>query len=175
MAKYAANQEKILSDMIDVLRSKRGHHANVKVLALKVMERNTISLPEGSNAYQDILDVCTDAFIETQKMQIANLNGHEVPIGANPRIIDLSTGRAKPYTPVIEQLRMAAKPKPSLTALLGRFIDNPNKIRADKTKASIRGYMSVVIEILGDDTPVEEISEADCERVRESVRSSVYE
>jgi hypothetical protein len=67
MAKYAANQEKILSDMIDVLRSKRGHHANVKILALKVLERNSISLPEGSNAYQDILDVCTDAFIETKK------------------------------------------------------------------------------------------------------------
>jgi integrase len=102
-------------------------------------------------------------------MQLAKLNGYEVPIGANPRIIDLSTGRANPYTPLIKQLRMSASPKPSLTALLDRFIDNPNKIRADKTKASIRGYMLVVIEILGDDTPVEEISEADCERVRDLI------
>ncbi|CAN0597565.1 unnamed protein product, partial [Ectocarpus sp. 12 AP-2014] len=64
---------------------------------------------------------------------------------------------------------MPPEPTPSLTALMEKFLENPNKLRTEKTKKSIRGYLGVVFQILGNDTPVNRISEEDCERVRDLV------
>lgn len=158
-----------VDDLVAKLRLARSDSPHIRVMAHTLMEENGIRLPEGSLAFQQLLEICADTFIEAKRNELAQLRGRAVHDAPNPHYVDTLTGGPKEYVSLGDQLAMPPEPTPSLTALMDRFLDNPNKLRTEKTKKSIRGYLGVVFQILGDDTPVGDITEADCERVRDLI------
>ncbi len=158
-----------VDDLVGRLRLARSDTPHIRVMVFTLMEENGIRLPEGSVAFQQLLEICADTFIEAKRNELAQLRGRAVHDAPNPHYVDAVTGGPKDYVSLGDQLAMPPEPTPSLTALMDKFLDNPNKLRTDKTKKSVRGYLCVVFQILGDDTPVDEITEADCERVRDLI------
>lgn len=71
--------------------------------------------------------------------------------------------------PLIKQLSAPAPTTPSISPLVDRFLENPNKLRTEKAEASIRGNLAVVIQILGDPKPVDAITEDGCETVHDLI------
>ncbi|MEP3946653.1 site-specific integrase [Ascidiaceihabitans sp.] len=158
-----------VDDVIARLRLARSDTPHIRIMAYKLMEENDIRLPEGSVAFQQLLEICADTFIEAKRNELAKLAGRAVHDAPNPQYVDTVTGGPKSYVSLGDQLALPPEPTPSLTALMEAFLDNPNKLRTVKTKKSIRGYLGVVFQILGDETLVDEISEDDCERVRDLI------
>ncbi|AZV77125.1 site-specific integrase [Parasedimentitalea marina] len=107
--------------------------------------------------------------IEAKRHELAQFEGQLVHHGADPNLIDAGTGQLKVVSSPREIIAKPSPIKVSLTELSETFLSNPNKIRAEKTKASIRGYLNVVFSILGDDTPPDRITESDCEHVRDLI------
>ncbi|WP_341368909.1 site-specific integrase [Yoonia sp. BS5-3] len=166
---FTEARSETVDDMIVRLRLARFDTPHIRTMALTLMEENGIRLPEGSLAFQQLLEICATTFIEAKRNELALLKGRAVHDAPNPHYVDTVTGGPKEYISLGDQLAMPPEPTPSLTALMEKFLDNPTKLRTDKTKKSIRGYLGVVFQILGDDTPVDEITEADCERVRDLI------
>lgn len=158
-----------VDDLVARLRLSRSDTPHIRIMAHTLMEENAIRLPEGSLAFQQLLEICADTFIEAKRNELAQLRGRAVHDAPNPHYVDTVTGGPKDYISLGEQLATPPEPTPSLTALMGKFLENPNKLRTDKTKKSVKGYLAVVFQILGDDTPVDEITEADCEQVRDLI------
>jgi integrase len=158
-----------VDDLVVRLRLAQSDTTHIRVMTHTLMEENGIRLPEGSLAFQQLLDICADTFIEAKRNELAQLRGRAVHDAPNPQYVDTVTGGPKDYVSLGDQLAMPPEPTPSLTALMNKFLDNPNKLRTDKTKKSIRGYLGVVFQILGDDMLVGDITEADCERVRDLI------
>lgn len=166
---FADHREKQLEETIARLRVSRGKSTQVD-LAMRILQhRNGIEVEVGSKAEADLRKICVESFIEGHRNIIASLRGQAVHANPNPKLVDLATGEAKAFTPLHEMLSRPPVEPPSLTKLVEEFLDNPNKLRTQKTKNSIRGSMQVVIEILGDATSPDEITEADCERVRDLI------
>jgi len=166
---FTAARSETVDDLVARLRLARSDTPHIRVMAHTLMEENGIRLPEGSLAFQQLLEICADTFIEAKRNELAQLRGRAVHDAPNPHYVDAVTGGPKTYVTLGDQLAMPPEPTPSLTELMGAFLSNPNKLRTDKTKKSIRGYLGVVFQILGDDTPVDEITEEDCERVRDLI------
>lgn len=166
---FSAAKEEALDGAIEKLRVSRGDHPTINIAMLSLMEDNGIRLPTDSVANQQLRDICVDAFIDANRRSIMQLAGVAVPPNADPRFTDKQTGKAHGYVPLRRQLAAPPPPVPSLTELVDRFLNNPNKLRTAKTKASVRGYLGVVIQILGDDTALEDIRGVDCERVRDLI------
>lgn len=158
-----------VDDLVARLRLGRSDTPHIRVMAHTLMEENGIRLPEGSLAFQQLLEICADTFIEAKRNELAQLRGRAVHDAPNPHYVDAVTGGPKDYVSLGDQLAMPPEPTPSLTEMMETFLANPNKLRTDKTKKSIRAYLGVVFQILGDDTPVDEITEDDCERVRDLI------
>ncbi len=121
----------------------------------------------GSKAEDELRKLCVDSFLEAHRNELAQLKGLPFQAHPNPELVDLETGRPREFTSLSTLLARPAVEPESLSRLVDEFIANPNRLRTAKTKKSIRGSMDVVIEILGDDKPVDEITEADCERIRD--------
>ena len=138
-------------------------------MAHTLMEENGIKLPPDSVGFNQLLQICADTFIEAKRNELAHLRDRAVHEDPNPQYVDTATGGPKDFVSLSDQLAQPSEPTPSLSVLMERFLSNPNKIRAQKTKDSIRGYLEVVFQILGDDTPVEDISEASIEAVRDII------
>lgn len=166
---FTEARSETVDDMVTRLRLARSDTPHIRSMALTLMEENLIRLPEGSLAFKQLLAICADTFIEAKRNELALLRGRAVHEAPNPHYVDTVTGGPKAYVPLGDQLAMPPEPTPSLSALMDAFLANPNKLRTDKTKKSIRGYLGVVFQILGDDTPVDEIAEGDCERVRDLI------
>ena len=158
-----------VDDLVARLRLARSDTPHIRVMAHTLMEENGIRLPQGSLAFQQLLEICADTFIEAKRNELAQLRGRAVHDAPNPHYVDAVTGGPKAYVSLGDQLAIPPEPTPSLTELMDAFLSNPNKLRTEKTKKSIRGYLGVVFQILGDDTPVDEITEEDCERVRDLI------
>lgn len=169
LVEFANHREATIEDLIDRLRISRGDYPAITVMMLKLAEANGISTPEGSKAEETLRSACVEGFIEAKRNEIALLRGRAVHSNPNPEMVDPDTGRPREFTPLRNILARPPEEPISLTRLVEDFISNPNKIRAQKTKDSIRGSMAVVIEILGDNTPPEDITEQDCERVRDLI------
>lgn len=166
---FTEARSETVDDLVVRLRLERSDTPQIRIMAHKLMEENGIRLPEGSLAFQQLLEICADTFIEAKRNELAQLRGRAVHDAPNPHYVDSVTGGPKDYVSLGDQLAMPPEPTPSLTALMEKFLENPNKLRTEKTKKSIRGYLGVVFQILGDDTPVNHISEEDCERVRDLI------
>lgn len=150
----------------------RANHDSIPMTLIRahqLMEENGVLFPKDSKAYQQLLKVCADAFIDAKRAELAVLEGYSIHENPNPMFINIATGHPHPFITLSDQLAEPLQPTPSLSALLDKFLANPNKLRTDKTKKSIRGYLGVVFQILGDETPVDEIAEEDCERVRDLI------
>ena len=158
-----------VDDLIAQLRLARSDTPHIRVMAHTLIEENGIRLPEESLAFQQLLEICADTFIEAKRNELAQLRGRAVHDAPNPHYVDTVTGGPKSYVSLGDQLALPPEPTPSLTILMEAFLANPNKLRTDKTKKSIRGYLAVVFRILGDGTPVDEITEEDCEGVRDLI------
>lgn len=169
LAAFRLDKEAALDGAIEKLRIRHDNHPMINIAMLEIMEQNGIRLPNGSIAHHQLSEICIDAFIDANRRSIAKLQNVLVPLNADPRFANGQTGEIYEYTPVGRQLATPPPPVPSLTELVDRFLDNPNVLRADKTKLSVRGYLGVVIQILGDDTPVADIRGIDCERVRDLI------
>jgi integrase len=166
---FADFREAVVVEAVEVLRASRNDNPHLRIIALKMMEANGIRVPEDSIGYQQLLGICADTFIEARRYELAQLRGRAVHDNPNPNYVDLTTGKPKAFVSLGEQLSQPPEPAPSLTRLMEQFLANPNKLRTDKTKNSIRGYLEVVFQILGDATPVGKITESDCERVRDLI------
>lgn len=166
---FTEARSETVDDLVARLRLARSDTPHIRVMAHTLMEENGIRLPEGSVAFQQLLEICADTFIEAKRNELAQLRGRAVHDAPNPHYVDTVTGGPKAYVSLGDQLAMPSEPAPSLTELMDAFLANPNKLRTVKTKKSIRGYLGVVFQILGDDTPVDEITEEDCERVRDLI------
>lgn len=166
---FTEARSETVDDLVARLRLARSDTPHIRVMAHTLMEENGIRLPEESLAFQQLLEICGDTFIEAKRNELAHLRGRAVHDAPNPHYVDVVTGEPRDYVSLGDQLAMPPEPTPSLTALMQRFLDNPNKLRTEKTKKSIRGYLGVVFQILGDDTPVNDVTEEDCERVRDLI------
>lgn len=166
---FTEARSETVDDLVARLRLARSDTPHIRIMVHALMEANGIRLLEGSRAFQQLLEICADTFIEAKRNELAQLRGRAVHDVPNPHYVDSITGRPKDYVSLGDQLAMPPEPTPSLTALMDKFLDNPNKLRTDKTKKSIKGYLGVVFQILGDDMPVNDIAEADCERVRDLI------
>ncbi|MHA3916663.1 DUF6538 domain-containing protein [Halovulum sp. GXIMD14793] len=166
---FTEARSETVDDLVARLRLARSDTPHIRVMAHTLMEENGIRLPEGSLAFQQLLEICADTFIEAKRNELAQLRGRAVHDAPNPHYVDAVTGGPKAYVSLGDQLALPPEPTPSLTALMEKFLDNPTKLRTDKTKRSIRAYLGVVFQILGDDKPVDEITEEDCEQVRDLI------
>lgn len=164
---FADHREKQLEETIARLRVSHGKSTHIDMAMRMLAYRNGIEVVEGSEAEADLRKICVDAYVEGHRNIIASLRGHAVHANPNPKLVDPETGEPKEFTPLFEILARPPVEPPSLTNLLEEYIANPSKVRTLKTQNSIRGSMRVVIEILGDATPPEAITERDCERVRD--------
>ena len=81
MAKFTSVKEAALDAVIEKLKVSKGHMPIVKLMALSLMERNAITLPESSPAYQDLLNLCVDARIASSHPYLGdggiNLSGFQ--------------------------------------------------------------------------------------------------
>lgn len=152
---------------IAVLQAKRGETGAIDLSMKLLASRNGIEVKPASQAESDLRKICVDSFIEWHRNTLALMRGQAVHPNSNPLVLDGDTGRPKAFTPLHELLARPPEEPPSLLKLVESFIENPNKRRTDKTKKSIRGSMETVVEIWGDRTPPDQITEADCERVRD--------
>lgn len=158
-----------IKGVVAKLRSSNNSIPMTVIRAHRLMEENGVRFPKDSKAFQQLLKVCADAFIDAKRAELAVLEGYSVHENPNPMFINVATGQPHEFTTLREQLSVPPDATLSLSELMNAFLANPNKIRTDKTKKSIRGYLTVVFQILGDDTPVDKITEEDCERVRDLI------
>lgn len=166
---FADSREATVEDVVATLRISHGDHPSINIMMRSVAETNRIHAPEGTPGFNELRKICVESFIEAKRNQIALLRGHAVHANPNPEIVDLSTGQPRDFTALKVILARPEDEPESLSKLVEAFIENPNKSRSEKTKNSIRGSMDVVFDILGDSTQVDEITEADCERVRDLI------
>ncbi len=167
---YIKDREIRVERAIALVQAQRGETAGID-LSMKLLEsRNGIEVKPSSQAEKDLRRICVDSFIECHRNTLALMRGQAVHPNSNPLVVDADTGRPKAFTPLHELLSRPPEEPLSLLKLVEAFIENPNKQRTEKTKNSIRGSMETVVEILGDKTPPEQITEADCERVRDLLR-----
>mgnify|MGYP005994048813 CR=1 FL=1 len=166
---FAEHRERQLEETVARLRATRGQSTSIDVSMRLLASRNGIEVEAGSMAEADLRKICVESFIEAKRNIIAGLRGRSIHSNPNPIIVNLETGAPREFTPLSEILARPPSKPPSLTALLEKFLSNPNKLRTEKTMKSIRGYMGVVFQILGDNTPVNDIREQDCERVRDLI------
>ncbi len=169
LIEFANHREATVEDMIARLRVSQGNLPAINVMMLKLAEANGITTPEGTKAEETLRAACIEGFIEAKRNEVALLRGRAVHADPNPVIVDPDSGRPREFTPLKTILARPPEEPVSLTKLVEEFIANPNKIRTPKTKNSIRGSMGVVIEILGDATPPDDITEQECERVRDLI------
>ena len=169
LVEFANHREATVEDMIARLRVSQGNYPAINVMMLRLAEANGIATPEGTKAEETLRAACIEGFIEAKRNEVALLRGRAVHADPNPVIVDPDSGRPREFTPLKTILARPPEEPISLTKLVEEFIANPNKIRTPKTKNSIRGSMEVVIEILGDATPPDEITDLDCERVRDLI------
>ena len=167
LAEFSDAYGQALDGLIIQLRACRGERPEINIMMLKLADSNAIRTPPGSAAEEQLRQICVDSFIESKRNELARLRGQAVHENPNPEVVDPSTGRPRDYVPLKQILARPPEKPVSLTSLVEDFLSNPNKVRTDKTKNSIRGSMAVVIEVLGDTTPLDQITEADCERVRD--------
>ena len=151
------------------LRAEGYNNPALRFRAHRLMQENGVTCPRSSRAYQQVLEICGHAFAEAKRAELALLEGYPVHENPNPQIINLQTGRPHPIVSLGDLLAAPPEPTPSLTALMEKFLANPNKHRTKKTKDSIRGYLDVVFQIIGDATPVNDISEGTIEEVRDLI------
>ncbi|SPH20655.1 hypothetical protein ASD8599_01394 [Ascidiaceihabitans donghaensis] len=168
-AEFVDTRAAAIKGAVAELRANHDTIPMTEIRAHQLMDENQVLFPKNSTAYQQLLKVCADAFIDAKRAELAVLEGYSIHENPNPMFINLATGQPHPFTALSDQLAMPPEPTPSLTALMEKFLNNPTKLRTDKTKKSIRGYLGVVFQILGDDAPVGDITEADCERVRDLI------
>lgn len=158
-----------VDDLIARLRLARADMPHIRIMAYSLMEENGIKLPEDSVGFQQLLQICADTFIEAKRNELAHLRGRALHEDRNPHYVDTMTGGPKVFVSLGDQLAQPPEPTPSLTDLMERFLSNPNKSRTKKTKDSIRGYLEVAFQILGDDMPVVEIMEDTIEEMRDLI------
>ncbi|MBL4644827.1 MAG: hypothetical protein COA52_09925 [Hyphomicrobiales bacterium] len=154
-------------NMSDILLSSHGYHHTIELVMLGLCERNLIKTPIGSEANTQLRQICMDAVIDSNWRKISLLESKRIPANADPRFIDTTTGATWPFVPLRKQLTSLPAQAPALNLLVEKYLNNPNRVRTEKTKKSIQGYLSVVVEILGNDTLVADISQTGCERVRD--------
>ncbi len=155
-----------------VVAQLRGNDNDIPMTRIKahqLAEENSVLIPKESKAYRQLLKVCADAFIDAKRAELAVLEGYSVHSNPNPMFVNPVTGQPHPYKSLGDQLAEPPQPIPSLTELMEKFLANPNKHRTKKTKDSIRGYLDVVFQIIGDNTPVSDISEGTIEEVRDLI------
>ena len=169
LKEFTEARSEAVDNLVTRLRLARSDTPDIRIIAHILMEENGIRLPEGSVAFQQLLEVCAETFIEAKRNELAQLWGRAVHDAPNPHYVDTATGGPRAYVSLGDQLAMPSEPSPTLTQLMEIFLANPNKLRTVKTKKSIKGYLGVVFQILGDDTPVDEITEEDCEQVRDLI------
>ena len=140
-----------------------------RVRAHRLAEENRVLIPKESKAFQQLLKVCADAFIDAKRAELAVLEGYSVHSNPNPMFVNPVTGQPHPYKALGDQLAEPPQPTLSLNELMEKFLANPNKHRTKKTKDSIRGYLDVVFQIIGYNKPVSDIGEATIEEVRDLI------
>ena len=128
-----------VDDLVARLHVARSDTPHIRIMAHYLMEENGIRLPDGSLAFQQLLEICAGAFVEAKRNELAQLRGRAVHDAPNPHYVDAVTGGPMSYVSLGDQLAMPPEPTPSLTELLEAFLANPNKLRTEKTKKSIRG------------------------------------
>ncbi len=158
-----------VDEIVALLRQARSDTPHMRIMAHTLMEENSVHLPEGSQAFQQLLQICADTFIEAKRNELAHLKGRAIHEDPNPHFVNTLTGAPKEFVSLGDQLAEPPQPIPSLTELMEKFLANPNKHRTKKTKDSIRGYLNVVFQIMGDNTLVSEISEGTIEEVRDLI------
>jgi integrase len=166
---FVAARKSTIQELIVRLRSENFANEHIKLYALKLTIKNGIRVPDDSGAYPVLLQIVGEAIIEARQHELAQFEGHFFHQGADPSLIDSVTGVPRSIPSPREVIAKPVLKQESLTELSERYLSNPNRIRTEKTKASIRGYLSVVFEILGDNTAPDRISESDCEHVRDLI------
>lgn len=166
---FGVANEAALDGAIEELRMHQGNHPMINIMMLEIMERNGIRLPDDSIAHHQLSEICIDAFVDANRRTIAKLQNILVPLTADARFTDGMTGKVHEFVPLRRQLASPPLPTPNLTELVDRFLVNPNVLRTAKTISSAQGYLGVAIQILGNDTALEDIRSVDCERVRDLI------
>ncbi len=167
LPEFLSNREKSFEHYVSRLKQNRGDVPEINLLMLYLQRDHVFTVAPGSKAEEELRKLCVEAVIEGHRNQLSRMRGLPFQPQPNPELVDTETGRPRDFTDLGTLLARPKAEPLSLSRLVEEFIANPNRLRTTKTKKSIRGSMEVVIEILGDDKPVEEITEADCERVRD--------
>lgn len=160
------HEKRLRTELLE-LTENRGHVERIDNMMQAISKKNGIQIVPNSQADTDLRKLCIESYIEARKHEIALARSQSVHSDPNPNIIDRETGLAKGFTPLSEILARPIVEPNSLKRLVEQFINDPNKLRAAKTVSTMRGYLDAVIEILGDGTPPDRITEEDCIRVRD--------
>jgi integrase len=162
-------REQQLTASIQELKETGGDTGYIRNMMRALSIKNGIRVDTNSQAEQDLRKVCVEGFIEARRNELAKARGVAVHSSPNPNIVDHNTGQPKGFTPISEiQARPSVDPS-SLSHMVAEFLNDPNKLRTKKTKSAMQGYLNVVVEIFGDDTPPDQITEEDCIRVRDLI------
>ena len=104
-----------MGNAIAKLRLEKSDNPSMRIMAYTLMEENSIRLHEGSLAFQQLLEICADTFIEAKRNELAQLRGRAVHDAPNPHYVDTVTGGPKTYVSLSDQLALPPEPMPSLT------------------------------------------------------------
>lgn len=81
---FTEARSETVDDMAARLRLARSDMPHIRSMAIILMEENLIRLPEGALAFQQLLQICADTFIEAQRNELALLRGRAVHDAPNP-------------------------------------------------------------------------------------------
>lgn len=167
-AEFVQVQRKAVENLSNILHSSGGHHPLIDMMMIRLGESNGIQFSKGSDADAQLRRICIDVCVEANRRIISRLQSREIPENADPRFVDPTTGENRPFEPLIKQMSKVPT-MVTLTELVDEYLKDPSKLRTEKTKKSVRGFLAVVIDIIGDTTQVADISRQDCLNVRKLI------
>ena len=169
VSKFLQFREEVIQQTLHKLRANDFEERSIRIVLLKLSGEFGFRIPDHTPAYRQALRIVGEAFIEARRHEMAVLRGWVVHEAPDKRIINPETGALVDVPTPRQVLSQPLPPKVSLTNLVKDFVGDPNKVRTEKTKSTMLGYLNVVVEIIGDDTDLSSITEEDCIRVRDTL------
>ena len=164
---HVQGNEKVLAELESEYARQGDQHRIGRIHADKVLEDNLIRLRDGSNSYSALRRLATDAILELQRRHVARLRGREYPERPDPRFIG-TTGEVHQFVRLRDQ-NVTPQKSTTLHSLIGRYVNSTHRVRSEKTKKSLLGYLETTASILGPGKDIRSITHSDCLEAREVI------
>ena len=164
---YVQPYESLLAEIEADYARQGGAHDFAVDFADQVLDLNLIKLNKGSKSYRDLCRLALGATLEVQRRIVARLHGREFPEQPDPRFVG-PEGQTHRFIPVRDQTKLVPQ-SASLHSLIGRYVNSTHRIRTEKTRKSLLGYLETMATILGPGKDIRTVTHADCLEAKEVI------